>query len=41
MVRNSLIEVLASVARVPEAGSDTHTNEGYVLYIFQGELRNT
>jgi hypothetical protein len=37
MGQKSLLEVLTSVAKVPESGSDTYTNEGYVLYTFQGK----
>lgn len=33
MNQKSLLEVFTSVAKVPEAGSDTYANEGYVLYL--------
>lgn len=38
MDQQSLLEVLTSVAEVPESGSDTYTNEGYALYTVQCKL---
>lgn len=32
MDQKSLLELLTSVAKVPEPGLDRYTNEGYVLY---------
>lgn len=38
MDQKSLLEVLTSVAKVPESGYDTYINDGYVLSSLQGNF---